>query len=362
MRTQQEILWMGFTGRSPEEVRTDLRPGGVILFGRNLEPDPASGPAACKALNDGLQARWGVPVSRNVSDRERGPGGLAIDGGERALAIALDQEGGAVSRLRPWVGDTPNLRIIWEEGGASACEAWGRLWGEGLALLGFNVDFAPVADLWDGHAGTGMGDRCASRNPAEVAAAAGAFLHGLEATGVRGCLKHFPGLGGTLLDSHKGLPELTDQARIGENARPFIALSHEDRLVMVAHLKLPATEGLPASLHRGSVIDNPWGVRGRFLPDDLEMGGCTDWDWDARVRLSLAAGHEWLLVCQTEAGVSACAAALERLPSSAWEQALERSRAMRAHLREPRPGALDGAAWSAWVSRVRAAAAALAGV
>ncbi len=340
MSNAQEILWMGFTGRRPEEVRTDLTPGGVILFARNLDPDPAMGPAACKALNDGLQARWGDPT----------------------LAIALDQEGGAVSRLRPWVGETPNLRIIWKEGGAAACEAWGRLWGEGLGLLGFNVDFAPVADLWDGHPGTGMGDRCASRNPIEVAAAAGAFLHGLEATGVKGCLKHFPGLGGTLLDSHKGLPELTQQDQIAENARPFIALAHEDRLIMVAHLKLPATDGLPASLHRGSVADNPWNVRGRFLPDDLEMGGCTDWDWDARVRLSLAAGHEWLLVCQTEAGVSACAAALERLPSSAWAQALERSRILRMNLRESRPGALDGAAWSDWVTKIRTASAALAKV
>ena len=91
-------------------------------------------------------------------------------------------------------------------------------------------------------------------------------------------------LGGTLLDSHQGLPELTDPARIAANARAFQMLSHEDRLVMVAHLKTPATEGLPASLHRGSVAENPWRVSGRFLPDDLEMGGCADWGWDDRVR------------------------------------------------------------------------------
>lgn len=338
MSRAQGILWMGFQGRALPEVRSDLHPGGVILFARNLDPDPATGPAACKALLDGLQDRWG---------------------GALPLAVAIDQEGGAVSRLRPWVGDTPSFRRIWERGGAAACEAWGRLWGEGLALLGFNVDFAPVSDLWDGHVGTGMGDRCASTDPEAVAAATGAFLHGLEAQGVRGCLKHFPGLGGTLLDSHQGLPELTDQGRIGENARPFVALSHEDRLVMVAHLKLPASEGLPASLHRGFVADNPWGVRGRFLPDDLEMGGCAEWDWDHRVRLSLAAGHEWLLVCQTEAGVGACATALEKLPSSAWAHALARAEGLRAHLRAPRPGPLDRVAWEGWLQRLRAAADAL---
>ncbi len=338
MSDAQQILWMGFTGRTEAEVRRDLTPGGVICFARNLDPDPETGPATCKALLDGLQARVA---------------------GDLPLAVAIDQEGGPVSRLRPWVGETPTLHRIWTRTGAPGCEVWGRLWGEGLALLGFNVDFAPVADLWDGHAGTGLGDRCASADPHEVAAAVGAFLHGLEAVGVRGCLKHFPGLGGTLLDSHQGLPELADLDRIGRNAQPFIALAQEDRLIMVAHLKLPATEGLPASLHRGSVADNPWGVRGRFLPDDLEMGGCADWDWDARVRLSLAAGHEWLLVCQTEPGITACAAALERLPSSAWSSALARSRTLRAHLRAPQPGPLDLEAWRAWVARVKAAAEAL---
>lgn len=335
----QALLWTGFQGKDADEVTLPLRPGGLILFARNLDPDPERGPARCKALLDALQQRWG---------------------GELPLAVALDQEGGPVSRLRPWVGETPPLRRIWEAEGAPGCEAWGRLWGEGLALLGFNVDFAPVADLWDGHEGTGMGDRCASTDPAQVAQAAGAFLHGLESKGVRGCLKHFPGLGGTRVDSHKALPSLSDACGIAENAKPFVALSHPDRLVMVAHLKLPATEGLPASLHRGSVAENPWGVQGRFLPDDLEMGGCTDWPWEERVRRCLEAGHEWLLVCQSETGSLACAEALERLPQSAWAEALEKSRAMRSNLPKPRMGPLDMDAFSRWVEEVRRAACALA--
>jgi beta-N-acetylhexosaminidase len=330
------LLWIGFDGKDSAEVPDLPTPGGLIPFARNLDPDPAVGPARLKALLDDLQARWSVP-------------GLP-------LAVALDQEGGPVSRLRPWVGETPTLRRLWEGGGPAACEAWGRLWGEGLALLGFNVDFAPVADLWDGHPGTGMGDRCASRDPQEVAAAAGAFLHGLESTGVRGCLKHFPGLGGTRVDSHKALPEVLDPAQMEANARPFIALGHLDRLAMVAHVRLPGTGGLPASLHRGSVVDNPWGVRARFLPDDLEMGGCTDWSWAERVRRCLEAGHEWLLVCQSEAGVRACAEALEPLPETLWGQALEASRALRRNLRPHQPGRLSIEAWEHWRSRVRAAA------
>lgn len=337
MRVSDGLLWMGFDGMDAPGVPEDLHPGGVILFARNLDPDPATGPARCKALLDALHGRFS---------------------GGRTLAVAIDQEGGAVSRLRPWVGATPSLRRIWAGQGAEGCEAWGRIWGEGLAMLGFNVDFAPVSDLWDGNPDAGIGDRAASADPVETASAVGAFLHGLESKGVRGCLKHFPGLGGTAVDSHLGLPELSDRAQVDRNARPFVALSNEDRLVMVAHLKTPLSD-LPASLHRGSVADNPWNVRGRFLPDDLEMGGCAAWDWEARVRLSLEAGHEWLLVCQSGAGVRACAGAAAKLPEAAVAGALAKNRAMRDNLRPHGKGPLDQRAWNGWVERVKAASAIL---
>ena len=331
----RQLLWTGFRGFDAPDVDLGFAPGGVILFARNLDPDPVAGPARCKALLDGLQARFGT---------------------ELPLAVALDQEGGPVSRLRPWVGDTPPLRRLWIRGGGPACERWGRLWGEGLRLLGFNVDFAPVLDLWDGHPEAGIGDRAASADPAEAAAAVGAFLHGLEGEGVRGCLKHFPGLGGTVLDSHQGLPELADPAQVARNVSAFVPLAHPDRLVMVAHLRTPASGDLPASLHRGSVADNPWGVAGRFLPDDLEMGGCVAWGWPDRVRLCLEAGHDWLLVCQTAEGTRACAGAAEALPPEAPAPALARNRALRRHLPPPRQGPLDRTAWDGWVRQVKTAA------
>lgn len=331
----RHLLWTGFRGLDAPAADLTFAPGGVILFARNLDPDPGTGPERCRALIAGLQARFG---------------------GDAPLAVALDQEGGPVSRLRPWVGDTPPLRRIWTRGGPAACEAWGRLWGEGLRLLGFNVDFAPVLDLWDGHPEAGIGDRAASAEPVEAVAAVGAFLHGLEGTGVRGCLKHFPGLGGTVLDSHQGLPELADSARVDRNASAFVPLAHPDRLVMVAHLRTPGSGSLPASLHRGSVVDNPWGVAGRFLPDDLEMGGCAAWSWPDRVRLCLEAGHEWLLVCQTPEGTRACAEAAEALPAEAVAPALSRSLALRRHLPPPPAGPLDRAAWNAWIRRVTTAA------
>ena len=221
-------------------------------------------------------------------------------------------------------------------------------------MLGFNVDFAPVLDLWDGHPDAGIGDRAASGLPAEAAAAAGAFLHGLESAGVRGCLKHFPGLGGTTLDSHKGLPSLLDAAQVERNAAAFTPLAHPDRLVMVAHLRTSASQPLPASLHRGSVTDNPWGIQGRFLPDDLEMGGCADWSWEDRTRLSLEAGHQWLLVCQTPEGWTACSEAASRLPESLCAPALAATRSMRRHLPTSIP--FNPQTWKGWLARLQTAA------
>ena len=322
------LLWEGVFGLDAADV-VGPQPGGVVLFGRNLDPDPEAGPRRCAKLLSDLQARWGQPAP---------------------LALALDQEGGPVSRLKTWVGPTPPLRQIWEAGGAQTCARWGHLWGQGLALLGFNVDFAPVADLWQ--AGTAMGDRCASPEPMAAAQAAGAFLHGLEGAGVRGCLKHWPGLGGTALDSHLGLPELADEGQLQRNRAPFLALGHPERLVMVAHLLTPHTGGLPASLCRATVAGNPWGLQARWLPDDLEMGGCQDWDWDERARRCLEAGHLALLVCQTPAGVAACAQAADHLPEHLWRPAVARFLSLRRQLPEP-AGPWQPEAWRQWVQEIQ---------
>lgn len=332
----RQILWQGLFAQDADGVRQGFAPGGIVLFGRNLDPDPGTGPARCHALVRGLQARWGAAAP---------------------LAVAVDQEGGAVSRLRTWVGPTPTLRAVWRQGGPAACHRWGALWGRGLALLGCNVDFAPVADLWDPAAGAAMGDRCAAPDPVDAARAAGAFLAGLERTGVRGCLKHFPGLGGLALDSHLGLPERADPLAAIPHVLPFRMLAHPDRLVMVAHLRLGSGAGLPCSLDRDRVAGNPWGIAARWLPDDLEMGGCADWPWPDRVRLALAAGHQALLVCQTPEGVDACARAADQVPEGLRRPAAAAFLDLRRRL-PAGPAAFDREAWERWVGEVRAEAAA----
>jgi len=327
----QRLLWTGFTGQDAAKVQLGFQPGGIVLFARNLDPDPLAGPARCHALIQGLQERWGP------------------------LAVAVDQEGGTVSRLREWAGATPGLRRIWEAEGAEGCRLWGALWGRGLRLLGFNVDFAPVADLWDPSPESALGGRCASSDPFETQLAAGAFLEGLEGEGLKGCLKHFPGLGGTRLDSHVGLPEITDPERVLRHVRPFQALAKPGRLVMVAHVKLPMSEGLPASMSPRCVAGNPWGVKARWIPDDLEMGGAGGFTWEDKVRHCLLAGHEALLVCQTPEASQACALAAASMPESLWAPAAARFRDLRRTL-PCHPGPFMPDTWKAWVQDVREAA------
>jgi beta-N-acetylhexosaminidase len=322
------LLWTGFTGRDAAEVNLAFQPGGICLFARNLDPDPRLGPSRCHALIQALQDRWGP------------------------LAVSVDQEGGAVARLRDWTGVTPGLRAVWLDGGAEGCRRWGSLWGRGLALLGFNVDFAPVADLWDPAPDSAMGGRCASDDPIETITAVAAFLEGLEAEGVRGCLKHFPGLGGTRLDSHVGLPEIQDEARIARHLIPFRSLAHADRLVMVAHLKIPQSQGLPASFSSRCVAGNPWGVKARWIPDDLEMGGAGGFTWEDKVRNCLLAGHEALLVCQTPGAAQACADAVARMPEDLWAPAAARFRSLRRALPR-RTGPFQAEAWKSWIQEVQ---------
>jgi len=326
---------MGVQAQDAAEVPAELVPGGVVLFARNFDPDPTRGPARCHALIAALHDRWGREVP---------------------LAMAIDQEGGPVSRLKVWVGETPSFRQIWTTSGAAGAERWGHLWGEGLRMLGFNIDFAPLVDLHDGIPGTGLGDRRASAEPGEAADAAEAFLRGLEAEGVQGCLKHFPGLGGTRVDSHHALPELTDAAAVERAMAPFRRLARLDRLVMVAHVRTPWSEGLPASLHRAQVAGNPWGVEAAWVTDDLEMGGVAAWPWPERIRLALEAGHLGLLVCQSQAALDSTVAALRALPADLVRGAVEAGRAYRRTLGPHRPTAFDPAAWNDWVARVRQAA------
>jgi len=274
---------VGFAASRPErelmERLRGLRPGGVILFRRNLESP--------EALRDLVLALREVLPAHPL--------------------LAVDQEGGRVSRLEPWLGPTPTAER-WSHHGAEAVHRFGVATGEVLRGLGFNLDFAPVVDLCPPGTPNGIGDRSFGTDPEVVTVQAGAFLDGLQSAGVAGCLKHFPGLGDTHVDSHRELPTVT-RARerlLDEDLVPYRRLHERAASVMVGHGLYPTLvpgARLPACL--SPEIARGWlrerlGFAGLAVSDDLEMGAVTAFEAERPAGLTaVEAGCDLVLYCHT---------------------------------------------------------------
>jgi len=255
----------------------ELGPGGLIFFGRNLvSPEQL---ADLVGELDGL-----LP---------------------HPLLLAMDQEGGKVSRLEPWIGPTQPAGQLGRLGTAAVARA-GTLTAEALRALGLNVDFAPVVDLCSAGVANGIGDRSFGTDPRRVVELAGSFADSLQEAGVMACLKHFPGLGCTRVDSHLELPlaEREPDALHAEELLPYRELCPRVAAVMVGHGHYPAWNPgspLPAS---GSaeivtgVLRREIGFDGLVTTDDLEMGAVGNLDAAGAFGVqALRAGCDLLLYC-----------------------------------------------------------------
>jgi beta-N-acetylhexosaminidase len=249
--------------------------------------------------------------------------------------VALDQEGGRVSRLEGLVGPTPTARGLAALGPESA-RRFGSATARAMRSLGFDLDFAPVVDLSTAEATNGIGDRSFGTDPLQVSSLAGAFLDGLQEQGVAGCLKHFPGLGPTDVDSHDSLPlaRLERSALDRSDLVPFRHLAGRAAAVMVGHAHYPALEperDLPATLSSRIVqglLCGECGFKGLVVGDDLEMGAVAALDVDGRAAVrAMAAGCDLLLYCKdlerAERAATALARAAQERP--AFAERLERA-------------------------------------
>ncbi len=273
-----ELVVVGLCG--PRLLATErralarLRPAGVILFGRNIES-----PEQVAELTGELRVAL--------------PDGL----------LCLDSEGGRVDRLRRVVGPAPAAEAL----GKAKPERSRRagLWvGRELRALGFDVDFAPVVDLDRGHPGNALDGRCFGTTPRAVVARAGAFLRGLHAAGVGGCLKHFPGLGGARADTHLlGAPIELGRDELRRDLEPFARLAGSAGAVMIAHASYRAYDeaARPATLSppvAESLLRRELRFRGVSFSDDLEMKALGAWgDLPEIAAGALAAGCDVLAVC-----------------------------------------------------------------
>ncbi len=259
-----ELLVVGLAG--PELTPLErawlrlIRPSGVILFRRNIA--------------DARQTRALLAEATSLC-------------APHALRC-VDLEGGPVDRLRDALVPLPSAQAVAQAarntGRKTLAREHGELAARAAAAFGFNVTLAPVLDLGLSESAGVMGARSAAPTAEGVIDYAREFLAGLSAHGVAGCGKHFPGLGGGALDSHKETPRIERPWRKlwQQDIEPYRALCRQLPMVMVNHAAYPEvhfstrSKDRPASVSRfwiETVLKKRIGYRGIIFSDDFEMGG-----------------------------------------------------------------------------------------
>lgn len=223
------------------------------------------------------------------------------------VAVAIDEEGGRVQRIKALDGSIPSARTMAATMTPTQVRALAAKRGQQLRALGVTVDIAPVLDVSSQPADSVIGDRSFSTDPAKVVAYAGAFAAGLRDAGVLPVFKHFPGHGRATGDSHAGAvstPPLA-QLRTDDLVPYHQLLGSGPAAVMVGHLDVPGlTDKVPASLSPAAyqLLRTEFGFTGVTMTDDLgAMKAITDsYDLPTAVLTALRAGADIALWTSTE--------------------------------------------------------------
>ena len=294
------MLFIGLPGPELDDetmaLLREVQPGGICIFGRNVR-----GAEQLRGLNDGI---------REI---------LAFK-----PLISVDQEGGLVDRLRRICTPMPAARLIRQHGDIAAARALGRITGEILRLLGFNMNFAPVLDIMTPERdllSNGLYSRSFGRSPGEALGYSMVYLRGLQSAGILGCLKHFPGIGAGEVDTHEEIPviNLSQEDLIMQDLSPYIELftqrQDEDdrvRVIMISHggfPKISLNTGeiggklYPASINKQIVtklLRGQLGYKHLVVTDDMEMGAILRYhSIEEAAALAFEAGEDMMLVCSS---------------------------------------------------------------
>lgn len=280
-----QLLIIGFNGT---DVNTRLKnmiqnyhPGAVIVFKRNIVTP--------------------VQISHLNGEAQR----LAHKDTQLPLLIMVDQEGGSVTRIHTDPAP-PSALTVGMADDPKLAEGLGVLTGKILNLLGFNMNLAPVVDLSDPYERNFIGNRSFGPDPARVKELAYHYANGLLESRVLPTIKHFPGHGGILQDSHKILPKKMDslEALLKHDLVPFshIAQSGLSSAFMVAHVAYPNIDEsrTPATYSYKlvtEILKEQLGYKGLIMTDDLEMTGANfAGDVGERAVRAFEAGNDMMMV------------------------------------------------------------------
>ena len=267
------------TGQERQFLK-DAQPWGFIIFKRNV-----ADPGSLRRLIDDFRTLVG-----------------------RQAPVLIDQEGGRVQRLGPphWPSYPPGAAYgaLYDrdrDTGLAAARLGAALIAADLAILGIDVDCAPIADMPVAGADPIIGDRAYGTSPDKVAAIAGAIAAGLMEGGVLPVLKHIPGHGRATADSHDKLPVVgTDRATL--EVTDFAAFRSLAGLPlgMTAHVVFTAIDPVaPATTSVTivqDVIRDSIGFSGLLMSDDVSMGALSG-SFGERTKAALAAGCDMILHC-----------------------------------------------------------------
>jgi beta-N-acetylhexosaminidase len=302
-----QLIMTGVPGKELDAKTAQLfrrvQPGAYILFGRNIE--------------SATQLRKLIDDLRDLSEVEP--------------IIAIDQEGGRVSRLRLIGNEPPNAQQLREKDDVELIRRHGDITGRLLRLFGFNLDLCPVLDIsFDDNADNSLRGRCYGKNVDQVVRNAGAFNEAMRGQGIASCGKHFPGYSAATSDAHYQLPRI-DRTReeLDQNElavfRKFI-----DRVdsMMICHGWYPCLEPqrTPATLSRRVITEllrDELGFEGLIMTDDLDMGAIlTGYKLEDTIRLVIAAGNDLAMICHRIPEIENVPRILGKLPRKQIDRGL----------------------------------------
>ncbi len=276
-----QLLMIGIHGKTLNDdakfMLNEYRVGGIILFDRNMESKDQ--------------------VKSLIADINK----TGKSAGLTPLFIGIDQEGGAVARMEDQLIKVPPAEELGQEPIEQAVSL-AKQSGTELKDLGFNINFAPVADL-----GLTYG-RSFSTNPDEVVRYASAVGKAYDEAGLWYSYKHFPGIGKTDVDLHAdtSVVPVAKETLLNEDTKVFVDLIKQSKpntyAIMVSHAMYPQIDpDHPSSLSKAIITDwlrKDMGYNGVVVTDDMDMGALAKhYTFGDMAVQSILAGSDILLVC-----------------------------------------------------------------
>ena len=276
-----QLLMIGIHGKTLNDdakfMLNEYRVGGIILFDRNMESKDQ--------------------VKSLITDINK----TGKSAGLTPLFIGIDQEGGAVARMEDQLIKVPPAEELGKEPIEQAVSL-AKQSGTELKDLGFNINFAPVADL-----GLTYG-RSFSTNPDDVVRYASAVGKAYDEAGLWYSYKHFPGIGKTDVDLHAdtSVVPVSKETLLNEDTKVFVDLIKQSKpntyAIMVSHAMYPQIDAdHPSSLSKAIITDwlrKDMGYNGVVVTDDMDMGALAKhYTFGDMAVQSILAGSDILLVC-----------------------------------------------------------------